>query len=117
MDDEDRASVISNKSPPSEGLRLLFQLCPSAAQPPPQKVCKVEGLFGALVSNPVSGDVPMTLFHHVAELLSEYRLKFQVNLEAGKLPASGLPSHRREPGSCEEPMLWSAAPFDSFYFV
>ena len=53
FDNDDRASVSSEKSPPSVGLRavlrLLFQLCPSAAsasQPPQEKVCDFEGLFG-----------------------------------------------------------------------
>ena len=39
-----------------------------------------------------------------------------MNLESGKLPASGLPSCHRGPGSCDEPMLWSAVPFNSSLF-
>ena len=37
-------------------------------------------------------------------------------MESGKLPASGLPSHCRGPGSCGEPVLRSAAPFNSSLF-
>ena len=91
VDDEDRASVVSDKS------------------------LHLEGLFGASVSKPASGDVPTALFHRVAELIPESRQKFQANLESGKLPASGLPS-RRIPRSCEEPMLRSANPFKSSLF-
>ena len=85
-------------------------------QPPPQKVCDFEGLFGTSVSKPESNDVPTMLFHCVAELLVDHRRKFQANLEASKLPASGLPSRRRGPGACEEPTLRSAAPINSSLF-
>ena len=43
-------------------------------------------------------------------------MKFQTNLEVGKLPVSGLPSRRRGPGSCAEPTLQLAAPFNSSLF-
>ena len=116
--------MTSDKSPPSEGLRavirLLTQLCPSepaAAQPTPQKVCDVEGLFGTAVAKPASGDIPLTLFHCVAELFADHRLKFQANLESGKLPASGLLSPHKGPGACEEPTLRSAAPFSSSFLL
>ena len=64
----------------------------------------------------MAGEVPTNLFHRVAELLSEAHLRFQTALEAGKLPAFGLPPHHRGPGSCVEPTLRSMAPFNSFLF-
>ena len=72
LDNDDHASVVSEKAPPSEGLRLLFQLCPSAAveaPPQPQRACDFEGLFSA-APKLVAGEVPTILFHRVAELLS-----------------------------------------------
>ena len=123
FENDDLASVTSEKSPPSEGLRavlrLLFQFCQSAAsaaQPPQQEVCDFEGLFGASVSKPVSSYIQTRIFHRVSELIEDHRCKFQMNLEADKLPASGLPSHRRGPGACKEPNLRSAAPFNSSLF-
>ena len=119
LDDDDFASIVSEKTLLSEGLRsvlrLLFQLCPSAAvepPPPPQRTCDFEGLFGS-APRPVAGEVPMNLFHWVAELLSEAHLRFKMALDAGKLPAAGLPPRRRGPGSCAEPQLRFAAPFIS----
>ena len=94
LDNDDRASIVSEKTLPSEGLclvlHLLFQLCPSAAAevpPPPQKICDFEGLFGS-APRPVVGEVLMNLFHWVAELLSVACLQFQMASDAGKLPAS-----------------------------
>ena len=122
LDDDDCALVFSEKKPLSEGLRsvlrLLFQLCPPAvseALPPPQRTCDFEGLF-ASVSKPAAEKVPMNPFHQVAELLSETRLRFQTVLEAGKLPAAGLPPRLRGPGSFAEPMPLSATPFNSSLF-
>ena len=42
----------------------------------------------------MSADIQTRLFHRVAELVDEHRRKFQSNLEAGKLPVSGLPLRR-----------------------
>ena len=67
-------------------------------------------------SKSVSADIQTRLFHRVSELVDDYRRKFQVNLEAGKLPASGLPPRRREHGACEEPTLCAAASFNSSLF-
>ena len=129
LDDDNRASIDSEKVPPSEGLhsvlRLLFQLCSSAAVEAhlqPQRACEFEGLFGVALK-PVAAEVPTNLFHRVAnlfhrvaELLSEARLRFQTALDAGKLPASGLPLRHRGPGSYAEPTLWDAAPFNASLF-
>ena len=57
LDEDDCASVVSKKMLPSEGLhcvlRLLFQLCPSAAAEAPlqlQRACDFEDLFGSAPS-------------------------------------------------------------------
>ena len=85
-DDDDRVSIVLEKTLPSEGLRLvlrlLFQLCPSAAAeapPSPQRTCDFEGLFGS-APRPMAGEVPTNLFYQVAELLSESLLQFQTAL-------------------------------------
>ena len=93
-------------------MRLLLQLCPSAASAVLQKVCDFEGLFASVVKLSAR-EVPTNLFHMVAELLSEARLHFQMALEAGKLPVAGLPSRCRGPGACSEPSLRAVAPFNS----
>ena len=74
LGDDDRASIVSEKTLPSGGLRsvlhLLFQLCPSAAvevPPPLQRTCDFEGLFGS-APRPVVREVPTNLFHRIAEL-------------------------------------------------
>ena len=119
---DDCLSVVSDKSHPSEGLRsalqLVFQLCLSAtaeAPPQPQRTCDFEGLFGA-VPRPTAAEVPTSLFHHVAELVSESRVRFQSALEYGKLLSSGLPPRRRGPGAVVDPTLCSAAPFNNDLF-
>ena len=43
-------------------------------------------------------------------------LRLQTALDAGKLPASGLPPRRKGPGSCSKPTLRTAAPFNSALF-
>ena len=122
LDDDDHQSVVSEKAPPCEGmhsvLRVLFYLCPSAAaeaSPQPQRACEIEGLFGA-APKPVAGEVPASLFHRVAKLSSEARMQFQTALDTGKLPASGFPPRGKGPGSCSEPTLRTAAPFNSELF-
>ena len=110
LDDDDRGSVTSEKAPPCEGLpsvmRLLFQLCPyvASAVPKAPQVCDFEGLLTS-VARPPSGEISTNLFPRVAELLSETCLHFQMAMEAKKLPAAGLPLHRRGPGACSDPSM------------
>ena len=86
----------------SNVLRLLYQLCSSAAprsQPAPRKACDFEGLYA-----PVAEGAP-TLFHRVAELREEHQAGFRAAAEAGKAVAFALPSHRRDRGCCSDPAI------------
>ena len=91
-------------------LRLVFQLCPAAAAeapPQPQRSCDFEGLFGAVPKPAAAAEVPINLFHRVAELVSE---------SLGKLPSSCLALRRRGPGAAVDPTLHAAAPFNNYLF-
>ena len=75
--DDDCASVSSEKPPPQKGLRavlrLLYQLCPSTASAAPvhsQRACDFEGLFATKSSSRIE-ELPLVLFHRIPELLSQ----------------------------------------------
>ena len=100
--EEDAAASLSEKVAVSEGhrnvLRLLYQLCPSAAPkspPAPRKVCDFEGLFASTDPTPVLEGAP-TLFHRVVELREGHQTRFCAAAEEGKAVASALPSRRRD---------------------
>ena len=63
-----------------------------------------------------AAEVPTNLFHRVAELVSESRVRFQAAVEAGKLPSSCLPPRRRGLGAAVDPTLRAAAPFNDDLF-
>ena len=113
--EEDAASSLSEKAAVSEGhhnvLRLLYQLCPSAAPkstPAPRKVCDFEGLFASADPTPALEGLP-TLFHRVAELREEHQARFCAAVEAGKAVASALPSRRQDRCCCSDPSVASSA--------
>ena len=75
--EEDRESVVSEKSATPENfktvMRLLFQLCPDAApevRSTPQKSCVFEGIF-AHTGRPQREEMATKLFHRVREVLGE----------------------------------------------
>ena len=77
--EEDETFSSAEKVAASEGhcniLRLLYQLCPSAApksQPAPRKACDFESLYALSDTAPVAEGAP-TLFHGVAELREEHQ--------------------------------------------
>ena len=89
--EEDEASSSAEKVAVSEGhrnvLRLLCQLCPSAApksQPAPRKACDFEGHFAATDPAPLAEGSP-TLFHQVAELREEHQVRFRAALRRARL--------------------------------
>ena len=106
--DSERASQESFKSV----LKLLFQLCPDAepdAQPPALKACAFEGIF-AHAARHKKEESAAKLFHRVAELLQEARVKFSDAAESGKLPCACLPGRRKMYGASDAPELQKAAP-------
>ena len=77
--EEDESFSSTEKVAASEGhrnvLRLLYQLCPSAApksHPAPRNACDFEGLYAPSDTAPVAEGSP-TLFHRVAELREEHQ--------------------------------------------
>ena len=77
--EEDESLSSTEKVAASEGrrnvLRLLNQLCSSAAQksqPGPRKACDFEGLYAPSDTAQVAEGSP-TLFHRVAELREEHQ--------------------------------------------
>ena len=112
--EEDESLSSAEKVAASEGhrsvLRLLYQLCPSAApksQPAPLKACDFEGLYAPSDTAPVAEGAP-TLFHRVAKLREEHQARFRAAAEAGKVVASALPSRRRDRGCCSDPAIESS---------
>ena len=95
-------------------LRLLYQLCPSAAASAapvrPQRSCDFESLFVPESSPRVEASAPV-LFHRIVELWSQVQACSQSVAEAGKLPSAALPSRKRSAASFVEERLRGPTPF------
>ena len=109
--EDDNVCMNSEKPPPQEGLiavlRLLYQLCSSAASAPPvrpQRSCDFEGLLAPESLAHVEEPSPV-LYHRLVELWTQAQALSQSVAEAGKLPSAALPSHKRSVASCAEERL------------
>ena len=96
-------------------MRLLYQLCPTAAPespPAPRRVCDFEGLFVSVDRPSASESVP-TLFHRVAELRADHRHRFRAPAETSKPQSSALPARRCDRAACSDPLLAATTPVNT----
>ena len=93
---------------------MLAQFCPEAfvaSSPAAPKTCQFEGLFSEVTRMPKEEFAPI-LFHSVAELLSEARLRFETAAAAGKAPHASLSAKKRPLVSSSDHAFSKAASFN-----